>query len=127
LTIVQYGWHAARDGTITWVDPIRERVLGVGIPPPFQAGWLDMVHPDDRGRVAQVYRTAIRGGMAAAYSGRLMTATGVLLAHIAIIPRDDDDGHCVGFIGRTRLEMIGQTDDIPRDLQEVAQEEQVGG
>lgn len=106
--LVRYQWATDPDGIVTWVDPIRERLVGPLVPT-FSVGWLDIVHPDDRARVEHTYRAAVRRHTSAAYGCRLLALEGLMMAHVTMRPKFDK-ADFIGFIGSTRLEMTGEED-----------------
>ena len=73
--IPQLVWRAAEDGRWTWVSPQWLAYTGQGEAGSRGRGWLDALHPDDRGRVDEAWRDAARIGLMDV-EGRLRSGDG---------------------------------------------------
>lgn len=71
--IPQLVWRAGEDGRWTWASPQWAAYTGQTEAQSRNHGWLDAVHPDDRGPAVEAWRDAARAGLLK-MEGRLRSA-----------------------------------------------------
>jgi PAS domain S-box-containing protein len=93
-------WTATMSGWCDYINATWQRLTGQSLEQAQGSGWLDAIHPDDRPRVAEKYVTAVAAREPFTTEYRLCCTDGTcrwILDHG--VPRTDDDGGFVGYIG----------------------------
>ncbi len=95
-------WVAAPDGEWTAPQPAWLAFTGQGGNEYRGWGWIDAVHPEDRGRVADSWATAVEKREGCLVEYRLRRRDGAY-RHVAVraVPVADDDGHLREWVGVT--------------------------
>ena len=93
-------WVTDADGRCTYLNRLWYDFTGQAESDALGDGWLDAVHPDDRGAAGDAFRAANAGHHAFRVEYRLRRADGRYRWTIdAASPRFDADGHWLGFVG----------------------------
>ncbi len=93
-------WTATPDGQVDYVNEWMLHYTGRAAGPLLGTGWLDVVHPADRERVAQEWQRALREGAPSRTELRFRRADGAYRWHQRrVIPYRDGQGGLVGWVG----------------------------
>lgn len=93
-------WRAAVDGRCEYVNETWRRFTGRRLEEELGDGWLEAIHPDDRGRRAQVLAEHARRRAPFETEVRLRRADGLYRVMLdRATPFVDEDGLFAGFIG----------------------------
>lgn len=93
-------WVSDKTGATTFLNQLWFQTTGQAEAEALGAGWLDAVHPDDRGTVAEAYEEAAAGAKPFRSEYRLRHVSGSWLWVIDVgEPRFTADGDFIGYVG----------------------------
>jgi formate hydrogenlyase transcriptional activator len=98
--IPQQIWSAAPDGSVDFYNAQWRTYTGLTLKEAQGEGWLDIVHPDDRDRMAKAWHEAVATGMPYEEDGRRRGADGRYRWFLSRgLPLMDSKGHIVRWYG----------------------------
>ncbi|GAB4123326.1 MAG: hypothetical protein Fur005_37170 [Roseiflexaceae bacterium] len=87
-------------GQVTYINPRWMEITGYGNDPDIGNAWLQTIHPEDRPRVHQQWRTAIQQQLSIHAEFRLLYADGRAIWVLGqAIPEKDFEGGLIGYVG----------------------------
>lgn len=97
-------YHTDRDGRMTYANSYYRRLTGRSIEELLGTGWINSIHPNDRGIAFQQWTDAVRDERDYDDVQRLVGIAGdVQTVRVKAHPKIDADGNLVGYIGTVVL------------------------
>ncbi len=111
-------WRADAQGGAISISPSWQDLTGQSDAEMRGAGWLDVVHPDDRARVREAWEKAVAGGHLHEIEHRIRTRDGYRHFHVRGVPVRAADGSVREWIGaNTDVTERRQAEDALRESQ----------
>ncbi|HUJ10765.1 MAG TPA: PAS domain S-box protein [Verrucomicrobiae bacterium] len=88
------------EGQWTYVNPRCRHLLGINLTESLSSGWLQRIHPEDRGRVTEQWLAFIRRGGEFLFECRIVKRNGVIgRVQIRVAPVVSEQGETTGRVG----------------------------
>jgi PAS domain S-box-containing protein len=98
----QLVWMANADGNLIWFNQNWSNATGTKLEDNLGAGWLNILHPDDRGPTLDNWNRGMKTNRREAAEYRLKMADGKYRWHLArAFPIYDEDGKLIRWVGTT--------------------------
>lgn len=93
-------WRTNADGEVVEDNPIWRNFTGQSVEESSHQGWINAIHPDDRVRVARIWRDAVTTGTSYDTEYRIRNSSGEY-SDFAVrgVPIKDKDGNILSWVG----------------------------